>query len=200
VLLTFDDGFESNYIVAKEILRPRDIKAIFFVTYGFIGLRGSKAREFSQSNFYPASIIEDDDIYNAMSWDNVMWLKEQGHVIGAHTYDHPQLSNLDVDEKELQIIGSADALEKKIDQTIRYFAYPFGSISSVDKDSVALASKRFNISFSNIRGMLNESPNNAFVFRQNIVPGMPMWLVKVVVEGKLDWRYSKVRKLASNLF
>ena len=135
-----------------------------------------------------------------MSWDNVMWLKEQGHVIGAHTYDHPQLSNLDVDEKELQIIGSADALEKKIDQTIRYFAYPFGSISSVDKDSVALASKRFNISFSNIRGMLNESPNNAFVFRQNIVPGMPMWLVKVVVEGKLDWRYSKVRKLASNLF
>ena len=35
-LLTFDDGFYSNYSFAKEVLGPLGIKAIFFIPTGFI--------------------------------------------------------------------------------------------------------------------------------------------------------------------
>ena len=31
ILLTFDDGFISNYHIAKTFLKPLDIKALFFV-------------------------------------------------------------------------------------------------------------------------------------------------------------------------
>ena len=39
LLLTFDDGFYSNYLVAKDLLKSHDIKAIFFVSTGFIDLK-----------------------------------------------------------------------------------------------------------------------------------------------------------------
>ena len=35
LLLTFDDGFKSNFIVANEILKKLDIKGIFFVPSDF---------------------------------------------------------------------------------------------------------------------------------------------------------------------
>ena len=40
ILITFDDGFMSNRIVADEILKPMGIKAIFFVVSDFVGENG----------------------------------------------------------------------------------------------------------------------------------------------------------------
>ena len=37
LLITFDDGFKSNFLVAKEVLNPLGIKGIFFVPTNFIG-------------------------------------------------------------------------------------------------------------------------------------------------------------------
>ena len=51
-MLTFDDGFYSNYIIAKEVLKPLGIKAIFFVTTEFID---SKNKDLQQ-NFIKQNI------------------------------------------------------------------------------------------------------------------------------------------------
>ena len=42
LLLTFDDGFKSNYTVEKNILRKLNIKSIFFVPSDFIKFKSSK--------------------------------------------------------------------------------------------------------------------------------------------------------------
>ena len=36
VVLTFDDGFKSNYLVAEKVLKRRGIEAVFFVSPDFI--------------------------------------------------------------------------------------------------------------------------------------------------------------------
>ena len=79
------------------------------------------------------------------------------------------------------------------------FAYPFGNPESIDRSSVAIASERFSYSFTNVRGNLEESYNRHLLFRQNLVPGMPLWLVEAFLEGRVDWRYRSNRLAMSAL-
>lgn len=201
VLLTFDDGFASNKRMAETILKDLNIKAVFFVTYGFIGLSPSDAHEFAQKNFYPNRPIRKiDGEMQAMDWNDVRWLKDQGHVIGAHTHQHPKLAHLSKVEKQHEIINTADQLEAKLGHTVKLFAYPFGSVDSIDEDAFQMASKRFACAFSNVRGMIHESPNRHFLYRQNVTPGIPMWRLDAIIQGKLDWRYRGARDEACAKF
>ncbi|EMO07728.1 hypothetical protein LEP1GSC137_4213 [Leptospira borgpetersenii str. Noumea 25] len=42
LLLTFDDGYLSNRIVAEEILEPLGIKALFFIISDFVDIQKNK--------------------------------------------------------------------------------------------------------------------------------------------------------------
>lgn len=201
VLLTFDDGFASNKWVAESVLAPLSIKAVFFATYGFIGLSPIDAYTFAQRNFYPArSISEIDGDVQAMGWDDLKWLINQGHELGAHTYQHRRLTSLTSLEKYREIIDATEQLELKVGRSIKYFAYPFGSVDSIDEDAIEIASKRFDCAFSNVRGMIDESPSRHFLYRQNVTPGIPMWKLDAIVQGQLDWRYRSAREEACARF
>lgn len=196
VLLTFDDGFFSNRRLAEKILKPRNIKAIFFVTEGFIGLKEDFAKMFVQTNFYPNTKIENWNNYefNSMSFDDLLWLKNNGHTIGAHTSNHPLLSRLSMEEKQIEMVESANRLENKLGVSIKYFAYPFGSPSAIDKESISLALNRFKVSFTNIRGNISECHSRGCVFRQNIPVGVSKRFYRAIIEGKIDWVYHLDRK------
>ena len=66
--------------------------------------------------------------------------------------------------------------------------------------ALELSMKRYKYIFSNIRGSVSDSPSTSFIFRQNIAPEDPIWLVKLIIEGRLDWKYKKSRKLAFDFF
>ena len=69
------------------------------------------------------------------------------------------------------------------------------------RDAIKLASQRFKLAYSNIRGSINASPSRAFLYRQNVVPGNDsMRIVKAIIEGKLDWRYWRDRQKAHTQF
>lgn len=52
-------------------------------------------------------------------------LMQRGFEIGAHTVDHPQFSELEVDEQLSQAKESAAVLSQKLDYTCRSFAFPY---------------------------------------------------------------------------
>jgi len=203
VLLTFDDGFYTNRVVAETILKKYNVKAIFFITEGFVGLDEEQSFEFSKLNFYPNSQIDETkkSEYQSMSLQDIKWLKKDGHSVGAHTSTHKALSLLSSeDEATEEIIRSADKLEKDLDIEIDSFAFPYGDPISISPMALELSMRRFKYIFSNIRGSVSDSPNRSFIFRQNIAPEDPLWLVKLIIEGRLDWKYRKSRKLAFNFF
>ena len=82
ILLTFDDGFYSNRVLAEKILKKYDVKGIFFITEKFIGLNHKESLLFAQDNFYPNSQISDNQsgTYNAMSVEDLRWLIKNGHM------------------------------------------------------------------------------------------------------------------------
>lgn len=202
VLLTFDDGFYSNKDVSEKFLTKYKIKAIFFITEGFIGLNSADSFTFSDTNFYPESKNHSDfDSQRSMTWEDVLWLKKHGHSIGAHTKNHKNLSMIkDKDQLFDEIVLSSQRIEEKLNLKVDTFAFPFGTPNYITKNALKVAQEHFDFIFSNVRGNLNSSPSNFFIFRQNIVPGDPMWLIKMIIEGKMDWKYKNIQRKSYEFF
>ena len=198
ILLTFDDGFKSNKIVADKILKKLNIKAIFFISYDFIDLIPSEAYEFAQKNFYPTrKITESDGNMTSMTWGDIHSLIQDKHIIGGHTFSHPNLKLLNsYQDKHHEIVNSSKFIEDKINNPINHFAYPFGNLSSIDKESVEIAKNHFMYAFSNIRGSTRLSPSRHFLFRQNIVPGISLIKSFLIFSGLLNYKYRNIRKKA----
>jgi|SRR6056297_2009905 len=106
ILLTFDDGWRSQYLWVINLLNKYKIKALFFI--------------------YP-TVIGKFDKY--MTWDMIKSIKIHGHEIGVHSYNHPDLTRHRKNYKSFlnkQIIESKNIIEKKLNCKINNFAYPFG--------------------------------------------------------------------------
>ena len=201
IILTFDDAFKSNLLVAEKILKPRNIKALFFITFGFVGLKGNKAIEFVKKNYYPSGYEKKfDENLDALNLNDITSLILEGHRIGAHTKNHPDFKNLSYKDLENEIILSTNEFEYKIGNPINCFAYPFGSPRFITKESLYLVKERFDLAFTNIRGGLYENPNKYLLFRQNISPGCPLWKIKAIINGQLDLAHYKKRSILKNRF
>lgn len=107
VLIAFDDGWKSNYEAIFSFMKELNIKYNIFLAIGKIG--------------------EDQDYLN---WDIVRDMHKSGLVgFGVHTYSHPDMSNLDKIDKELEF-GKANAIFKtQLGYDPEDFCYPFGYYS-----------------------------------------------------------------------
>tara|TARA_B100000674_G_C37956218_1_gene969734 strand:- start:450 stop:1277 length:828 start_codon:yes stop_codon:yes gene_type:complete len=197
LLISFDDGFYSSYHCTRSYLDPLGIKALFFPAYNFLL---SKSLEdstcFAQTFFFPArSLTSSDGCMRSMSLDDITSLYDSGHLIGAHTLNHPILSQCSQSEIQDEILLSKQYLEALLGSSVSTFAYPFGSFHSLDLDSVPFVRHYFNCAFTNIRGGLSSSPCRHLLFRQNISPGTSLFKIMLILNGLLNLRYFRQRSL-----
>ena len=100
VVLTFDDGWESQYKYAVPILEKYKFPATFFIITNYT------TRPY-------------------MSWDELKDLVKNGFDIGSHTENHPPLTKRKEDQLKNEILGSKKALEDKLGITVTTLAYPY---------------------------------------------------------------------------
>lgn len=195
VLLTFDDGFASNRVVAERILNPMGIRAIFFAIADFVVLEDAReAREFISRRIEIGRPIEGmpPHLYN-MRWNDLEALLEQGHTVGAHTRTHARLSRLDgQDELDREIVGSADTIQQRLGRRVEHFAYTFGDIESFSEAALATARRRFRFVYSGVRG--DNCDVSPIVLRREAVTAEDSpSLTGAFVEGAADFRYAGAR-------
>ena len=101
LLLSFDDGFSSNRKVVEDILNPMGIQALFFIVSKFASLsKKDDWRAFVAKNMYPHLDRKNvPDHWFNMNWNDINYLLETGHTIGAHTASHARLSELILDRR-----------------------------------------------------------------------------------------------------
>lgn len=200
LLLTFDDGFKSNRIVAEEILYPLGIKGIFFVSTEFIGLQDAQKRnEFIVQQIYDGYANNSEISFDMepLTWEDLEYLLAQGHAIGSHGRNHRRLSSIHSQEElHDEIIESGNLLEEKLGIPITYFAYPFGDIDSISKQAFNVIKARYQYCFSGVRGA-NYYPTSGYVIlRDTISIDDPPQYVRFIIENGLDVMYKKkVRRL-----
>lgn len=107
IILSFDDGWSSQFTYAFPILEKYQYPATFFVFTNGIGSRGF------------------------LTWDNLRALEAGGMTIGDHTRSHPYLANItSTSTLRDEIEGSRQLLERKLGVPINEFAYPFGQYNA----------------------------------------------------------------------
>ncbi len=102
VAITFDDGCETDLIVAAPLLREAGFNATFYLTGGFLGRRGylspTQARE----------------------------LSDLGFEIGCHSMTHRFLIDLAPSELRAETAEAKERLEQMIGQRVEHFSCPGG--------------------------------------------------------------------------
>ena len=112
VALTFDDGPNpATTNQALDILYKYGIKATFFI----LG----------------KNISGNEEILKRMKVD--------GHVIGNHSWNHPVLSKLSLDEAKKQITDTEDALIKVLGSSSKLMRPPYGAITDDIRNSLDLS-------------------------------------------------------------
>ena len=105
VILTFDDGWENQYVYAFPLLKKYHTAATFYVYTNPIG----KAPY--------------------LTWGQIKEMDAAGMTIASHTLLHPHMNRLSAAERKREIVESKQVLEEKLGKPVLHFALPFGYAS-----------------------------------------------------------------------
>lgn len=120
VIITFDDGYTSNYEYAYPLLKKYDLKAIIFVIASRVGATDTEFPHFT--------------------WQQAIEMENSGFVeIESHSYTHPDFSALSYAETLVQMRLAKYVIEKNMKKECRFFAYPYGKMN-ITSTSVAAGS------------------------------------------------------------
>lgn len=126
VVITFDDGYEDNYLSMYPILRKFGFKATIFTITG---------------------LVENPDY---LKWSQIDDMKNSGLVTFAnHTWSHHPSSGTK-QKQELEIGTANKQLAEKGLNSIKAFAYPYGNSSKNAKE--VLQSVGYKIAFTTKHG------------------------------------------------
>ena len=102
IYLTMDDGYPNEYTARiLDVLKEKDVKALFFLTEHFI---------------------------TGMP-EIVQRMIDEGHQIGNHTCSHPTMPELSAEEQTEEIMGLQELVKDQFGYEMKYFRFPEGAFS-----------------------------------------------------------------------
>ena len=109
VIITFDDGYYSNYQYAYPMLKSMNMKATIFISTAYVG-------ETSAVSF------------PHFSWEEAREMENSGIIsIQSHSHTHRNLAELDAAQILSELTLSKELIKKHMDKECNYLAYPNGS-------------------------------------------------------------------------
>jgi peptidoglycan/xylan/chitin deacetylase (PgdA/CDA1 family) len=118
VVLTFDDGYADFYHHALPVLSRYQITATLYIATAFVE-RTSLWLRWKEETGHPI-----------LTWNQVVEISKSGIECGAHTHSHPKLDMLPLAMARDEIKLSKFLLEKRLNQKVTSFAYPYGFYTS----------------------------------------------------------------------
>lgn len=126
-LITFDDGYEDNYINALPILQKYACSAIYFVSTGLIG----NEKQFEHDNvLYPRLT------FKHMTWKQLQNAINSNIEIGIHTDTHANLGKVSFQTAINEIEASIEKHKTHFGNKSIYMSYPFGQKKDITQDVV----------------------------------------------------------------
>ena len=179
VVITFDDGAETDLIAATPILKNASFGATFYITTGFLGKPGY------------------------LNHSQVRELADNGLDIGCHSATHPYLSDLPDEGLKSEILDPKIQLEQIIGHAVENFSCPGGRwnarVAEVTRESgyrsMATSQARSNsagtdpFSLGRVAIMRGTSLNSF----QNMCSGRGLWKLRMADQAR-----SSAKRLLGN--
>ncbi|MDR1702476.1 MAG: polysaccharide deacetylase family protein [Sporomusaceae bacterium] len=115
VLLTFDDGYEDNYLNALPLLQEYNFTAIVFPVLKWLGQYGEWKKMSERERL--------------MSWEQLALWRDAGMEIGSHTVNHLDLRQITDECLEFELKESKRLLEDKLNIKVDCLCYPYGALN-----------------------------------------------------------------------
>lgn len=158
IVLTFDDGCETDLLTAAPILRDAGFNATFYITTGFLGTRGY---------LLPGQLRE---------------LSDLGLEIGCHSMTHPYLDELMAADLKRELGDAKTQLEDITGRKVEHFSCPGGRWSP---QVVEVAKQCGYASVATSRIGRNASTDNRFsLARVAIMRGLPISNFRGLCQGQ----------------
>ncbi len=123
VAITFDDGYAENCDQALPWLIAEKIPCTYFVSTRYVFEQLPFPHDVARSQRAAPNTIE-----------QLRYLAEQGIELGAHTRNHVDLGAIqDPDRLYDEVVRGGEELQQAVGQAVRYFAFPFGQISNLNR-------------------------------------------------------------------
>ena len=105
-MVTFDDGYVSDYTIVFPLLESLGIRATFFINTSNIGQPGF------------------------LNWSMVIEMQKKGNVFGSHGHNHLKMTDISLQESKYEFIKSKELYELHTGMEMRLFSFPYGSYSN----------------------------------------------------------------------
>ncbi|MDF2882173.1 MAG: polysaccharide deacetylase [Clostridiaceae bacterium] len=146
VVITFDDGYEDNFINAYPILRHYNLKATIFIITDLC----------NQGGLY-------------IKFPQLKEMINNGIEIGSHTLDHSKLNKLTYDEQLYNLKQSKKIIDEKLGINCKYLSYPYGEYNKVTIN--ALKEAGYKMAFTT-KGKWAYKSNGIFTLNRIYIGGL----------------------------
>jgi peptidoglycan/xylan/chitin deacetylase (PgdA/CDA1 family) len=135
VVVTFDDGFADNYMLAWPIARCWRVKLNLFVCTGL--LAGERVAAFAEDGARAQLSREKfPEYWQPLSWDQLREMRANGVTVGFHSHRHRNLGRLNEDEIADDAAEGISIFREQLSEPPRFFAFPFGHYGSYPKAAI----------------------------------------------------------------
>ncbi|MBI3009984.1 MAG: polysaccharide deacetylase family protein, partial [Candidatus Omnitrophica bacterium] len=175
IVLTFDDGYEDNFVNAASIMERYGFTGCFFVPSAFV-----------ESG--PNGCAPED---RPMSWEQLKELLRHGHEIGAHSVTHRKLTMLGRTEVTWELSHCKEILEQHLDCSMDWFCYPAGAYDASIRDQVQTAGFR---GACTVRPGANHPGANPFELNRTEISGFDRITdFRKKLAGAYDWLHAAIQ-------
>ena len=143
IMITFDDTREEQFKIGAAEMKKYEFKGVFFIMTVSINRPGY------------------------MSKEQIKSLSDDGHVVGAHTWDHHMVTKYTGDDWNTQLVKPKAKLEKIIEKPVTDFAYPFGLWNTTALPEI----KKSDYKMAYILSTKRDSLDPLYTIRRIIVSG-----------------------------
>lgn len=131
VIITFDDGYEDNYLRMFPVLKEFGQKAVIYLVTQF------------QRNEW--GIVEGEPAKSLMNAGQLREMAEYGIEFGGHTQHHKTLTKIPLEEAMNEIAGCKHDVEAVTGKEVLSFSFPFGALNEELKRKVKEAGYRYSV-------------------------------------------------------
>jgi peptidoglycan/xylan/chitin deacetylase (PgdA/CDA1 family) len=140
VCLTFDDGYEDNFVYLRAVAEALGIPVALFLCTKPIESRKEFAHDLKKGITG----------FHALGWNQIRYWRGDRVEFGSHTRSHVDCGTSDVRVLQDELAGARDDMTAQLAAPPRFFAFPWGREINMSREALRIATSLYDCSFSTI--------------------------------------------------